>query len=176
VNIIFFVGAVLVLLGGWVVFFGAPYVPSRTRDVTRVFDELYHLTDQDTLVDIGSGDGVVLQEAEKRGARAIGYEINPVLVVISRLRLRGSLRTRVLWRNMWWTSLPQETTVIYVFGESRDIDKIGKWIDRQTRQLQKTIYVVSYGFSFSDRQPLRRIQSHMLYQFTPLQNHESTVS
>jgi spermidine synthase len=49
------------------------------------FHELYQLTENDNFVDIGSGDGVVLREASKIGARAVGFEINPILVFISTL-------------------------------------------------------------------------------------------
>ena len=62
---------------------GAPYVPSRSRDLERAFDELYKLAADDLLVDIGSGDGRVLMMAVKRGARAVGFEINPVLAKVS---------------------------------------------------------------------------------------------
>ena len=75
---------IVVLLFGFVVFRGAPYVPSKRRDIKRAFEELYPLDDSDTLVDIGSGDGVVLRMAAKRGAHAVGYELNPILVLVSR--------------------------------------------------------------------------------------------
>ena len=76
--------AAVVLLFGFVAFTGAPYVPSRRRDLQKAFDELYRLKKTDVLVDIGSGDGIVLREASRRGARAIGYELQPLLVLISR--------------------------------------------------------------------------------------------
>ena len=57
---------------------GAPYVPSRRQDIDRAFTELYHISKEDHLVDLGSGDGVVLRQAAKKGASASGFEINPV--------------------------------------------------------------------------------------------------
>ena len=70
----------IVILVGFSAFTGAPYVPSHRRDVARAFRELYSLDANDVLVDIGSGDGVVLRQASQRGARAVGYEIHPLLV------------------------------------------------------------------------------------------------
>ena len=67
---------------------GAPYVPSHRRSVMEAFTELRPLTSSDTLVDIGSGDGIVCLVAAQQGARVYGYEINPLLVLIARLRLR----------------------------------------------------------------------------------------
>jgi len=75
---------VAILLFGLIVFRGAPYVPSQKRYVRQAFDELYPLGIRDVLVDVGSGDGIVLRLAAERGAQAIGYELNPLLVIISR--------------------------------------------------------------------------------------------
>ena len=69
----------IAIIVGFSAFMGAPYLPSHRRDVARAFDELYPLSSSDVLLDIGSGDGVVLRQASKRGARAIGYEIHPLL-------------------------------------------------------------------------------------------------
>ena len=48
---------------------GAPYVPSHRRSVVEAFTELRPLTSSDTLVDIGSGDGIVCLVAAQQGAR-----------------------------------------------------------------------------------------------------------
>src|SRR5680860_1758140 len=77
---------------GAVVFRGAPYVPSQKFYINQALRELYPISNKDLLIDIGSGDGVVLREASKLGARAIGYEINPFLVIISRLLSRKDNR------------------------------------------------------------------------------------
>ena len=53
--------AVVVLILGFTAFFGAPYVPSRRKELKMLFDETYKLNPNDTLVDLGSGDGVVLR-------------------------------------------------------------------------------------------------------------------
>ena len=63
----------------------APYLPSHRRDLELAFTELYPIGPEDVLVDIGSGDGVVLRLAASHDAKAIGYEINPILVLVSRL-------------------------------------------------------------------------------------------
>ena len=73
---------ILCVFFGLVVFRGAPYVPSKKTYINQAFSDLYPLTDKDVLVDVGSGDGVVLRSATKFGALAIGYEINPILVIM----------------------------------------------------------------------------------------------
>ncbi|HEU5187306.1 MAG TPA: hypothetical protein VFT87_02260, partial [Candidatus Saccharimonadales bacterium] len=60
---------------GLVVFRGAPYVPTHKRAIKKMLQEL-PLKEGDLMVDVGSGDGVVLKTAAEQGLRAIGYEIN----------------------------------------------------------------------------------------------------
>src|SRR3990167_11438551 len=84
--------ATILLVFGLVVFRGAPYVPTLRKNLEQGFRDVYPLSERDLLVDIGSGDGVVLRQAAKCGARAIGYELNPFLVVISKLLSRSEER------------------------------------------------------------------------------------
>ena len=163
------VGFCVVLLFGFVVFFGAPYVPSKKSDVKRAFGELYPLGEDDTLVDIGSGDGVVLRLAAARGARAVGYEINPVLVVISRWLSRSMPNVSVVFLSFWRADLPPETTVVYTFGDSRDIVKMaGKVQDTATR-VGRPIFFISYAFEVPGMNPVKAVGAHYLYKISPLQ-------
>lgn len=160
----------IVALFGLVVFRGAPYVPSKKRDLAGVFDELYSLGENDVLVDIGSGDGVVLREAAKRGARAIGYELNPVLVLISRILARPYaplITVRLV--DFWLVQLPVDVTAVYTFGESRDIRKMYNKVVQEATRLHKSIYFISYGFAVPDTTPVARNRVAYLYQVSPLQ-------
>ena len=69
-------------------FFGAPFVPSPTEKVKRML-KLANPKPGEILYDLGSGDGKILIEAVKKyGVRAIGVEINPVLVWLSRRKIK----------------------------------------------------------------------------------------
>jgi hypothetical protein len=59
------------------------WVPMAKDQVERMLD-LAKLTPADFLVDLGSGDGVTVIAAAKRGVRAMGVEFNPELVAFSR--------------------------------------------------------------------------------------------
>jgi len=74
-----------------VVAVGAPYVPSKRKDLVDAFDELYPISKNDLVLDIGSGDGIVLREVARRGGRAVGIEINPILVLISKWLSRSDV-------------------------------------------------------------------------------------
>lgn len=65
----------------------AVYVPTP-QDVVEKMLQLAELTKDDVLCDLGSGDGrIVITAAKKYGSQAIGYEIDPALVALSRENL-----------------------------------------------------------------------------------------
>lgn len=153
----------LVVAGGFTAFTGAPYVPSKRRDIKQAFTDLYPLTARDTLVDIGSGDGVVLRMARQFGAEAIGYEINPVLVLISRVLSRHDDSVQVKLANFWQEKLPDTTTVVYTFGDSRDIVKMYQLVEKESRRLRRSIAFISYGFSVPGKRYEKKVGAHYLY-------------
>ena len=159
----------IVLAAGFVAFTGAPYVPSHRRDVVRVFSELQPLTADDIVVDIGSGDGVVLREVSKLGARAVGYEIHPVLVWISRWLSRNDSRVTVKLANFWRMPLPDDTTIVYTFGEARDIGKMYARVQHEATRLGRPLWFVSYAFAVAGAEPVRTDKSYNVYEVQPLQ-------
>jgi hypothetical protein len=166
---------VIILIFGFVVFRGAPYVPSQRFYVRQALNELYKLKQGDVLVDIGSGDGIILREASLMGARAVGYEINPILVVISWFLSRGDKNVTVRLADFWLSNLPDDTTVIYAFSISRDAAKLGKWVQNQANRLNHDIFLVSFGFEIGGCQPIKNFGAYYLYQFYSLQGDEAQV-
>jgi hypothetical protein len=169
------VAAGIIVLFGFVVFRGAPYVPSHRRDVNRAFDDLYPLTDSDVLVDVGSGDGVVLRLAAARGAKAVGYELNPALVVLSRLLSRRATNVSVRLADFWLVPLPADTTVVYGFIVTRDVAKMAQKLQRETDRLGRPLYFVSYGNELKGLQKVGEIGAHHLYRFNPLHRGKAQV-
>lgn len=159
-----------ILLFGFVVFWGAPYVPSKRTDLAQAFEELYKIGPSDLLVDIGSGDGVVLRAAASRGACALGYELNPLLVAISMLICRPYKRIGIKLTNYFLASFPSNTTVVYVFSDSRDIAKVYELVQTQASRLGRKLAFISYAFKVPDIKPDKSIGVHHLYMVEPLQN------
>ena len=60
-----------------------PFVTTPTNVVNTMLD-VAKVGPGDSLIDLGSGDGRIVIEAAKRGANAVGIEIDPVLVERSR--------------------------------------------------------------------------------------------
>lgn len=169
-SVIYAIVGVVAALFALTVLRGAPYLPSHRRDVALAFDELYVLGKKDLLVDIGSGDGVVLRQAVMRGAKAVGFEINPLLVIISRLLSLRKQNIQTRWRDFWLTPLPSETTVVYFFSESRDIVKMTSRLQSEANRLGKKLWLISYAFEVPGLKPARSSAMHFLYEINPLQS------
>lgn len=149
-------------------FRGAPYVPTHRRNLKRAFTDVYPLSKKDMLVDIGSGDGVILRYAAMQGARAVGYEINPILVIISRLLNRKfGNQTEVKLADFWLAKLPDETTIVYTFGDTRDIDRIFNKVQDEATRLRRPLYFMSYGFKVKGQKEVKQDDSFQLYKITP---------
>lgn len=166
---------IVILLFGFVAFRGSPYVPSKKADIRQAFKDLYVLKRDDLLVDIGSGDGVVLREAAKKGANAVGYEINPILLVISRFLSNKYKNIKIIFADFWSSQLPDTTTVVYVFSASRDMDRIIDKIQNEVNRLKRPIYIISYGSKFNGVQPAKSVGAYSLYTVKPLHADKAQV-
>jgi len=167
-SVLFWIAAVVIVVFGFVVFRGAPYVPSHKKQVEGAFEELYGLGPDDVLVDIGSGDGIILRAAARRGAKAIGYELNPVLVWASRFFSRGNKNIEIHLADFWRVSLPAETTVVYAFAVTRDITKMAEKLQSEATRLKKPLYFISYGNDIPGHTPVKVVRAHFLYRLEPL--------
>ncbi|MBW3538256.1 hypothetical protein KY386_02060 [Candidatus Parcubacteria bacterium] len=140
---------------------GAPYLPVLRRDVEALLD-LAALKPGEHLIDLGSGDGKLLKAAARRGLRATGYEINPLLYLVSRLncwryRRLVTIHLADFWRVPW---PPAEA--IYVFLIGRYMAKL----DRQMqRRLQRPTRVVSYVFEIPGRRPVASTKNAHCYRY-----------
>lgn len=152
----FTIGAVVVLLFGFVVLFGAPYVPSQRRYLKRLFDHI-RLSQDDVVVDLGSGDGLVLRMARRYGARAIGYELNPLLVTASRLMSLGDKKVTVKLSNAWRTRFPNDVTLVYIFSVGRDESRLVRTVKREATRLGRPLKLICLG------NPLRTIKAEEMF-------------
>lgn len=164
--ILWLVGSLLIVSFGLIVVRGAPYVPTHRRQIEVAFDELYPLKKTDTVVDLGSGDGIVLLAAVTRGASAVGYELNPILLLISRFRLRKRINHASVVNKdfLRLQTLPPETTVVYAFTTGHNIEAIGRKMQQWSQQ--KPLHFISYGFALKDIAPLRSSGPMHLYLFS----------
>jgi hypothetical protein len=116
---------VIILVFGGVVVVGAPYLPTLNKQAEDALD-LLDLNKGQVMLELGSGDGKVLLVAAKRGIYSVGYEINPILVILTKIR---SWRYRELisvkWQNYWNADWPNSDGM-YVFLTQRYMNKLNK--------------------------------------------------
>jgi len=163
------IAGVIILGFGFMVFFGAPYVPSRRKYIRRIFEHV-GVGPDDVLIDVGSGDGVVLRTASSYGARAIGYEINPVLVLVARLLSASDSRVSVRLTNFWRTLLPNDTTIVYAFSVSRDEAKLTKLLQREAERLKRPLKLICYASPLKSKKAEDMFDAYHIYTFRPLQS------
>lgn len=154
---------IIVLIFGFVLLFGAPFLPTLNNQIKDIF-ELIDLKPGDLMLELGSGDGRILRAAAQRGIKSIGYEANPLLVLYSQLlswNYRKSVTIR--WKNFWHTSIASADS-IYVFLLDPYMEKLDKKI---MSEISKPVKVVSFTFEFPNRQPIKQINGLRLYLFKP---------
>lgn len=142
---------------------GAIYYPTTDLTVERML-ELAKVGPKDTLVDLGSGDGRILIAAAKRGAKAVGYEINPFLVKRSRLFIRQAgvekLAT-VEWKSFWKADF-EKVTVVAVYLFPHLMNRLQKLLDKK---IKHPIRVVSNDYCFPKLSAAKRDHKAYLYYF-----------
>jgi len=153
--------AIVLFCFGAVVAFGAPYLPTLRPQIDTALD-LLALKPGQTMLEIGSGDGRVLKAAAERGWQVIGYELNPILVLISLWVTRKYRRqVRVVWGNAFTKKWPA-TDGIFIFGLARLMPKLNTKI---VQSQQKPVKVVSFTFRIPDRKPVAEKGGVFLYRY-----------
>lgn len=139
---------------------GAPYVPTLKKSGDDLLD-MIDLKKGATIIDLGSGDGAFALQAAKRGYKVIGYEINPVLVVIARIRtFKYQKQVKIYLCDFWRVELP-EADAIYVFLIDRYMHKLG---DKLAKELKKPTLVVSHVFKIPGLKPIKENQNTVVYK------------
>ncbi|MCH7688239.1 MAG: class I SAM-dependent methyltransferase [Planctomycetes bacterium] len=112
------------------------------------------VTDKDTVVDLGSGDGrIVITAAKKHGAKAIGYEIDPVLVQMSRERAKqaGMAKLVEIKHQDMYTANLSGVRVVAVFLYPVVLQKL----KTQFIKMKPGSWIVSHHYEIPDTKPTR---------------------
>lgn len=151
----------IVFLFGFVVLFGAPYLPTLNKQAETALD-LLDLKPGQTIIELGSGDGRIVRLAAKRGFKVIGYELNPLLVVLSYfVTIKYRKNVKIIWGNYWVKSWPKADG-IYVFL----LDNYMKKLDEKlTKYGNKPIKLASFTFEIPEKKPLKQKHGVFLYKY-----------
>lgn len=141
---------------------GAIYDPS-TLAKSEIIAELAGVEPGEQAADLGSGDGRVLIALAKRGAVAHGYEVNPILVLRSRINIERagvSSRAFVHWQSFWRADLSRyQLVTTYQVGFI-----MGRLESKVMREMETGTRVVSHHWQFPHLVPERFEQDVYFYR------------
>lgn len=153
---------VLILVFGLVVFVGPPYLPTMRQQSQTALD-LLALKPGQTLLELGSGDGRIARLAAQRGLIVIGIELNPLLVLISRLYTwRYRKQVRIIWGNYFFVSWPPADG-IFTFMIQRQMAEL----DRRIKKWHQNgpVRLASVAFHIPAKKPTTQQAGVFLYEY-----------
>lgn len=117
----------------------------------------------ETLVDLGSGDGRLLIESAKRGAHAIGYEINPFLVFITLIhaKLRGVRDYVKVYQSSLWKADLAIADVVLVYAMRKTMPRFEEFI---YENCQKGTRIVVNTNPFPNKKPIKEKNGFFVYK------------
>ncbi len=161
VGIIWLVLLAVILCFGFVVLFGAPYLPTLTKQVEIALD-LLDLQPGQTMLELGCGDGKVLIAATRRGWKVVGYELNPLLVLVAWIRTRRYRRqVKIVWGNFFTKDWPPAEG-IFSFVLPRFMAKVDRKIISSG---SSPVKLASFAFSIPHKKPLQQKAGVFLYHY-----------
>lgn len=159
--LLFYILAVFVLSFGGVVFFGAPYLPTLNNQQQAAFD-LLKLKKGQTMLELGVGDGKVAIYAAKQGLQVIGYELNPLLFLFSKIRtFKYRRQVHIIWGNFWSANWPK-VDAAYIFLLPKYMPKLHA---KCRRYQHKPLKLVSIAFEIEELNPVKAQKSVFLYEY-----------
>lgn len=154
------------LLAFPILFFGAPFVPSFQKESGIDFESLFDTLRErgvKRIIDLGSGDGRVVIEFAQHGFTATGIELNPLLVLWSRRKVRQAGlqgEARIKWGNFWNTDL-KEYDAVFMFQFATANKLLAK---KLKEELNKGSVVISAGFELPGSILVKKVSPFFLYE------------
>lgn len=141
-------------------FFGAPYYPSEKRKVEKMI-KLANLKSGHVVVDLGSGDGRIVAAAAKiKGVESHGVEMNPILVLLSKVKFRKRKNIKMFRKNMWKVDL-RKYDRIFLFCLSKEMVKFEK---KLRDELKPGTLIISNIFRFPNWKPIKEEDNIFIYK------------
>lgn len=144
------------------IFLDLPYVGTKHHQIETII-KLAKIKKNETVVDLGSGDGRLVFAAAQKGAYAIGYELNPFSVLISRLHahLKGFDESVMIHRQNMWRADLKVADVIFVYSLRKTIERFEDFIYKNARPGTR---VVVNLHPFHSKKPVKVENGIFLYE------------
>lgn len=102
--------------------FGAGYAPTADKSVEKMI-EFAKLNKKKVVYDLGCGNGKIVGRAAKFCKRAIGVEIEPLRVLISKFVTRKQKNVKIVEKNLFSCDL-RDADVVFIFLKQRTNNKL----------------------------------------------------
>jgi len=153
----FLFGAILPLI-----FYGAIYVPTDKEKIKTII-RFAEIKPGEKVVDLGSGDGILVIALAKAGAETHGYEINPFLVWKARKNIsKAKIENKAFihWKSFWQEDL-SDFDVVVIYG----INYIMGRLEKKLRgELKKDARVISNAFNLPNWPQIKKEDGVYLYK------------
>jgi precorrin-6B methylase 2 len=130
----------------------APYVATKSERIKKAL-KASKLKRGETFYELGSGDGRVVIEAAKMGAKAYGIEQSWIRVLISRWKARKLANAKFIHGNIFKHDLGV-ADVVFVFLLPKGINKLEPILKKN---LKKGSRVITQTFHFTNWKPTNKI-------------------
>lgn len=143
-------------------FFGAPYLPSNKKR-SKIMIEFANLRKGEKVVDLGSGDGRLVVNLAGNGVLVYGFEINPILVLVSRvvILLYGLSGTAFIYFQNFWDANLSSYSLIIVYGLPSMMSRLEK---KLKKELKPGTRIISNAFKFPTLKLIKQKGGVYLYQ------------
>ena len=141
----------LALLVAYTGISGAPWVPVRSFHVENLLDDAGVKTNT-TYIELGCGDGRLIKAAARRGARAVGYELNPLLWLVASVRCLGDSQAHIKFGNFWRVNLGN-ADVVMAFLVPRTMPRLAQ---KAGQEMKPNAILISYVFPIVGQVPLTK--------------------
>jgi hypothetical protein len=104
----------------------------------------------------------VLSHAAKQGIRGVGYELNPLMVLVAKIvTWRHRKVVKIVWGDFWKADLSRADGV-FVFLLDRYMPKLDEKIQTEARE---NLPVVSFAFKIPGKKPKKTKAGLFLYVY-----------
>jgi hypothetical protein len=147
--LLFIIGLLWILVPA---LYGLPPVPTNQNRIRKAL-QLANLQPDETLYDLGAGDGRVLLTAVREfNAKAVGIEIGPIQCALIWLRVVASgfgNRIQVKWGNYLKADLSQ-ADVVFLYATSKEVLRVAAYLEKQMKPGSR---LVSISADFPEWEP-----------------------
>ena len=144
--------------------YGLPPVPTNPNRIRKAL-KLVNLQPNETLYDLGAGDGrVLLIAAREFNAKAIGIEIGPIQCALIWLRVIASRlgnKIQIKWGNFLKTDLSQ-ADVVFVYATSKEVMKLASHLEKKMKPGSR---VVSISADFPEWEPTTLDERELIFVY-----------